>query len=165
MAVTLKASDGQEFLVETEVASKCTTIKNLIADAGIEKPIPLPNVTGPLLSKVVEFCKYHHENGGFSKVIDNTEARNTPGCDLPLRDVEIGEWDKEFCNVDQSTLFDLILASNYLDIQPLLDLSCCTVANMIKGKTAEQIRQIFNIVNDFTPEEEEQVRKENEWCQ
>jgi len=24
---------------------------------------------------------------------------------------------------------------------------------------------VFNIKNDFTPEEEERVRKENEWCE
>ena len=36
---------------------------------------------------------------------------------------------------------------------------------MIKGKTPEEIRKTFNIKNDFTPEEEEQVRKENEWCE
>lgn len=29
------------------------------------------------------------------------------------------------------------------------------------GKTPEQIRKTFNIVNDFTPEEEEAVRAEN----
>ena len=34
------------------------------------------------------------------------------------------------------------------------DLGCKTVANMIKGKTPEEIRQTFNIVNDFTAEEE-----------
>ena len=28
------------------------------------------------------------------------------------------------------------------------------MANMIKGKTPEEIRKLFNIVNDFTPEEE-----------
>ena len=35
----------------------------------------------------------------------------------------------------------------------------------VAGKTAEQIRTTFNIKNDFTPEEEEMVRKENEWCE
>jgi len=30
---------------------------------------------------------------------------------------------------------------------------------MIKGKSVEEIRKMFNIVNDFTPEEEEQIRK------
>jgi len=29
---------------------------------------------------------------------------------------------------------------------------------MIKGKTADEIRKTFNIKNDFTPAEEEQVR-------
>ncbi|CAJ0753960.1 16787_t:CDS:2 [Entrophospora sp. SA101] len=77
---------------------------------------------------------------------------------------DIDDWDAEFCKVDQGTLFELILAANYLDIKPLLDLACKTVANMIKSKSPEEIRRTFNIENDFTPEEEEQVRKENEWC-
>ena len=78
---------------------------------------------------------------------------------------DIIEWDSEFCKVDQGTLFELILAANYLDIKALLDLTCKTVANMIKGKTPEEIRKTFNIKNDFSPEEEEQVRKENEWVE
>jgi hypothetical protein len=35
---------------------------------------------------------------------------------------------------------------------------------MIKGKTPEEIRKLFNIVNDFTPEEEAQIKKENVRC-
>ncbi|KAF6030589.1 skp1 [Bugula neritina] len=78
---------------------------------------------------------------------------------------DISSWDTEFLKVDQGTLFELILAANYLDIKGLLDVTCKTVANMIKGKTTEEIRETFNIKNDFTPDEEEQVRKENEWCE
>ena len=37
-----------------------------------------------------------------------------------------------------------------------------TVANLMKGKTAEEMRQTLNIKNDFTPEEEAQVRKETD---
>ena len=35
----------------------------------------------------------------------------------------------------------------------------------LAGKTPEEIRKTFNIVNDFTPEEEAQVREENKWCE
>ena len=46
---------------------------------------------------------------------------------------DIEPWDQEFLKVDQGTLFELILAANYLDIKGLLDVTCKTVANMIKG--------------------------------
>ncbi|XP_056688263.1 SKP1-like protein 20 [Spinacia oleracea] len=63
-----------------------------------------------------------------------------------------------------NTLFDLILAANYLDIKSWLDLNYQTVADMIKGKTPEEIRKIFHIKNDFTEEEEAEIRKENQWA-
>ncbi|EHB16862.1 S-phase kinase-associated protein 1 [Heterocephalus glaber] len=78
---------------------------------------------------------------------------------------DIPVWDQEFLKVDQGTLFELILAANYLDIKGLLDVTCKTVANMIKGKTPEEICKTFNIKNDFTEEEEALVCKENQWCE
>jgi S-phase kinase-associated protein 1 len=35
---------------------------------------------------------------------------------------------------------------------------------MIKGKTPEEIRAVFNIPNDFNADEERQVREENYWA-
>jgi S-phase kinase-associated protein 1 len=55
-------------------------------------------------------------------------------------------------------------AANYLDIKALLDLTCQTVADMMKGKTPDQIRATFNIENDYTADEEEEVRRENQWA-
>ena len=46
----------------------------------------------------------------------------------------------------------------------LLDLACSTVANMLKGKSPQEIRAVFNIKNDFTPAEEEEVLRENRWA-
>lgn len=60
------------------------------------------------------------------------------------------------CSFFISLLFR-VQAANYLDIKGLLDVTCKTVANMIKGKTPEEIRKTFNIKNDFTEEEEAQV--------
>jgi len=39
------------------------------------------------------------------------------------------------------------------------------VASLIRGKSVEEIRKMFNIQNDFTPEEEERIRKENQWAE
>ena len=36
---------------------------------------------------------------------------------------------------------------------------------MIKGKKPEEVRALFNIKNDFTPEEEDKIRTENKWCE
>eukprot|EP00028_Trichosphaerium_sp_Am-I-7-wt_P003104 CAMPEP_0168517676 /NCGR_PEP_ID=MMETSP0405-20121227/6202_1 /TAXON_ID=498012 /ORGANISM="Trichosphaerium sp, Strain Am-I-7 wt" /LENGTH=163 /DNA_ID=CAMNT_0008537749 /DNA_START=127 /DNA_END=618 /DNA_ORIENTATION=+ len=155
--VKLQSSDEKEFEVAVEVASMSQTIKNMLEDLAPESdtPIPLPNVSGKILEKVIDYCKWHYEHPTH-QADDKKEEKRTD---------DIIPWDKNFCQVDQATLFELILAANYLDIKPLLDLTCKTVANMIKGKTPEEIRKTFNIKNDFTPEEEEQVRKENEWCE
>merc|ERR1711991_898307 len=133
------------------------TIKNMMDEMEEgEMNIPLPNVHSRILEMVVQYCTWHQQNPDANAQEEKRDDKRTD---------DIIAWDKEFCEVDQAVLFELILAANYLDIKPLLDLTCKTVANMIKGKTPEQIRQTFNIKDDFTPEEEEQVRKENEWCE
>ncbi|KAG4988031.1 hypothetical protein AAZX31_11G077800 [Glycine max] len=147
--ITLKSSDGEAFEVEEAVALESQTIKHMIEDDCADSGIPLPNVTSKILAKVIEYCKKH------------VEAANPE--DKPSED-DLKAWDAEFVKVDQATLFDLILAANYLNIKSLLDLTCQTVADMIKGKTPEEIRKTFNIKNDFTPEEEEEVRRENQWA-
>ncbi len=157
--IKLQPSDDttKVFQMPYEAACKSLTIKNMLDDLGDDSDIaiPLHNVTTPVLTKVIEYCVFHNENpGDCAKKEDGTENKD-----------EISPWDMAFAEVDQAMLFEMILAANYLDIKPLLDLTCKTVANMIKGKTPEEIRKQFNIKNDFTPEEEEKVRKENEWCE
>ncbi|RYG54463.1 hypothetical protein EON66_07085 [archaeon] len=41
----------------------------------------------------------------------------------------------------------------------------CVCVCVCAGKTPEDIRKTFGIKNDFTPEEEAQVREENRWCE
>ena len=67
-------------------------------------------------------------------------------------------WYANFADVEQEVLFDLINAAKYIDIKPLYDLTCATVGSMIMGKSPEEIRRIFCIVDDSTPEEGAQLR-------
>ncbi|XP_021743046.1 SKP1-like protein 1A [Chenopodium quinoa] len=156
--VTLKSSDNEQFDVEEIVALESQTIKHMIEDDCADNAIPLPNVTGKILSKVIEYCKKHVDAAASKASAEDRSSTNSTADD------ELKSWDAEFVKVDQNTLFDLILAANYLNIKSLLDLTCQTVADMIKGKTPEEIRKTFNIKNDFTPEEEEEVRRENQWA-
>jgi len=152
--IKLLSSDDKEFIVADTVAKKSVTIKNMLEDIG-DNPnsIPLPNVNGKILDLVIKYIE-HHVND--AEPTETKDEKNTS---------DISGWDADFIKIDQATLFELILAANYLDIKSLLDLTCKSVANMIKGKTPEEIRKTFSIKNDFTPEEEAQIRKENEWVE
>lgn len=116
----------------------------------------MPNATSNVLKKVIEYCEYHKDDPIPPAEEDSNGTKNT---------ADISEWDAKFFQVDQELLFEILLAANYLDIRSLLDVGSKTVANMIRGKTPEEIRKTFNIYNDFTPEEEQQIKRENEWAE
>ncbi|KAG6645519.1 SKP1-like protein 1A [Carya illinoinensis] len=147
--IILKSSDGESFEVDEAVALESQTIKHMIEDDSADNGIPLPNVTSKILAKVIEYCKKHVEPA-------NSEDRTSED--------DLKAWDAEFVRVDQATLFDLILAANYLKIKSLLDLGCQTVADMIKGKTPKEIHRILKPGQSLAPEEEEEVRRENQWA-
>jgi len=157
--ITLMSSDNVEIPVEREVAERSILIKNMLEDVGEQattEAIPIPNVNEAVLKKVIEWCVHHKADPPASADDDSDSRKKT---------TDIDEWDQKFMQVDQEMLFEIILAANYLDIKALLDVGCKTVANMIKGKSPEEIRKTFNIQNDFTPEEEDQIRRENEWAE
>lgn len=156
--VYLVTSDDETKKVERAVAERSVLIKNIINDLGNDDgeglKIPLPNVKSLVLTKVLEWAN-HHKNTQFPDDEDEDSRKSAL----------VDDWDKEFLHVDQEMLYEIILAANYLNIRPLLDAGCKVVAEMIRGKTPEEIRRTFNIVNDFTPEEEASIKKENDWAE
>ena len=152
--IKLQSSDGEVFTVDHEIVKHSGLISPmLVGDDDVEEVVPLPNVTGAILQKVIQWATYHKDDPPLHE-------------DMECRTDDICSWDKNFLKVDQGTLFELIMAANYLEIRRLLDLTMKTVANMIKGKTPDEIRKLFNIrdKSDIIQKEEEQVRKETEWC-
>ncbi|KIH57029.1 Skp1 family, tetramerization domain protein [Ancylostoma duodenale] len=79
--------------------------------------------------------------------------------------------DKEVCEVPASVIGMSKLITTMLEDLNLQDddapipVPNVTASVFRKGKTPEEIRVMFNITNDFTPEEEENIRKENAWCE
>lgn len=121
------------------------------------RDIPIPNVKAAVLAKVIEYCTHFQQQ--------EMTPITTPLKSSKVEDL-VQPWYFEFCSsMDQNMLFELVSAANYMDIKPLLDLACLAVAVYIKGKSAEELRRIFNMAEEFSPEEEEQVREENSWAQ
>nr|GEV50262.1 SKP1-like protein 1B [Tanacetum cinerariifolium] len=115
--IVLKSSDGETFKLDEMVALESQTIKHMIEDECADTVIPLPNVTSRILSKVIEYCKKHAE---------------APKTEDKVAEEDLKSFDTDFVKVDQGTLFDLILAANYLNIKSLLDLTNCLYISSVK---------------------------------
>jgi len=95
--VKLESSNGKIFEVDELVASESKVVKNMIEDVGIDHPIPLVKLSNNILSKVIEYCKYHVENQMAS--VDKMYTSKD----------EIETWNATFVKVDFAILTDLIL--------------------------------------------------------
>lgn len=139
----------------------CGTLKNMMEDLPMEDetpslPLPDSNIKDQRhLDLVDEYCRFV-VSGKFP-----TDQRQGDRIENELTDFE-----KDFMKrLDQATLFEMTLLANFLDFKYLLDATTYTIAMMIQGRTTEEIRAVFNIKNDFTPEEEEKIRKENQFIE
>ena len=63
---------------------------------------------------------------------------------------------------NSSLFLDYISFYSIDTIEPLLDLTCLKVSNLLMGKSADEIRTILNIPQ-MTKEEEEDARREHRW--
>jgi hypothetical protein len=66
--------------------------------------------------------------------------------------------------MDSMELMKLILAANYLDLRSLLEAGTTEIAVRISGKNSNQIREMLQLENDFTKEEEAFILKANSWA-
>ena len=143
--ITLISSDNNKFKIEIKAAERSNLLKSLLQDYTEDHEIPMHDVKGDVLRKVVDYLIHWKDN----------EPKEIPR-PLPSNNLKefADEWDAEFINgIDLDTVFDIINTANYMDIKPLLDLSCAKIASVMKGKTAEEIRNMFNIECDLTEEE------------
>ncbi|XP_010429092.1 PREDICTED: SKP1-like protein 10 [Camelina sativa] len=115
--IMLKSSDGITFEIEEAAARRSQLIAHMIEE-GFED-IPIPLVNGKILALVTKYCKKHPV---------------VPVFDDPTSDEDLKKWDEEFIMQidDQSTIFDLLHAADYLGINSLHDLAYQAVWDMIK---------------------------------
>jgi len=54
---------------------------------------------------------------------------------------------------------------NYLGVTIFLDMCAKTLALRIKDKSVEEVREMFHLENDYTPEEDRRIKEENAWAE
>lgn len=167
--IVLQANDStaMEYAISKSAARMSTLLRDLLEDQDPAEPdakILVPNVDGETMKYVIAFME-HHWSVPMQAIEKPLKA--------PIVDV-ISEWDKEFLMTDliakgverdHEVLIQVIMAANSLNVRDLLDLTCAAVASMIRGKQPEEVRALFQIHSDFTPEDEARIREENRWCE
>ena len=113
--IRLQSKEGDLFDISSGAARLSTFLANMQDDEMDGESIPLPNVTKDTLAKIVIYMEYHavHQPAEIHHPI-------SPG---NLADSNVCQWDCQFVSVENDVLSELILAANYLDIKPLLDLA------------------------------------------
>ena len=104
----------------------------------------IPQMTLPInsevLRKIVDYCTYYQT--------DPMREIPKPLKSSSLSDL-VQQWYADLVAVESTDLYELITAANYLDIKPLLTLTCSAIAALIRGKTPAEIRAVFGLGNDF----------------
>jgi len=154
--ITLVSPDGCKFVVKKRVAKQSVVLQTIMEGDANATEIPLAEeAPRDVLEKIVQFLQ-HHDGNPMKEIVKPIQSSIM--ADL------VSDWDSEFINVDSEFLYKLLKAANYLDIKPLMSLVSAKAATWIRGKTVEDIRAQFKIVNDFNPEEEAEIRKQIKWA-
>merc|ERR1719483_871571 len=123
----------------------CNLIKSILeGDQDVQK-IEIKKVTGEILEFIVRYLEHH-------------QGTQPAEIAKPIRSVKMekiveDEWDAKFINnLPKKTIFQVILAANYMDIKSLLHLGCAKIATMIKGKSPEEIKKILSEEDEVVEE-------------
>ncbi|PAV80089.1 hypothetical protein WR25_08087 [Diploscapter pachys] len=119
---------------------------------GLDAPIPMVNVDAVNLEKITRFLTRH----------ENTELyKDPPPGPIAVPGTELSA----IAAMTDDEIVGLLLATNYMGVSQFRDFICQHIANLIKGKTPEEVRARFNLENDFTPEEEKHIREVDVWAE
>lgn len=147
--------EGEPVSVDREAALQSSCLIRDLLDgeddtlASVE--IPVPCCTSAILSICGRYMTYRKNN----------KAREL---ERPLRQplVEVlDEQDKQLIQSwDEQVTLEVLKAANFFLMQDLRDLAAARVAQYLVDKNVGEIRAMFGLDCDFTPEEEAMLKKE-----
>jgi S-phase kinase-associated protein 1 len=152
-SLLFRCEDGQSLSVPTNIVGKWNTIVGMmdIFAGSQDTPIDVPILSDVFL-EIVNFTSVHFDDV-------------PPAVETPPHLLKVDDRDRKYMDTSFDVLLEYSQAAGWLDYYEFLKTSCLVLARKMDGFTTQQIRDALHIENDFTPEEEEQIRKESEWYQ
>ncbi len=134
--VTLQSNDGQDFQVELDVVKRSKTLEDLIEDAGTDKPIPLPNISGRTLMRLVDLMREVHKLQAKNEAVGPDEQIYIP------REYQlyVHQTLKHY-SIDE--LVELAVAANYLDSRFILNAATAEIADQMPEFIREDALRFF----------------------
>ena len=149
-SIILLSSDLQQIIIDKNSAELSNFIKKFIEDFPNET-IHFQNIDYDTLLKVTEYLEYHKDK----------KPKKIPK-PLPNKDFKeiIEEWDYNFIDIDTNRIFKIMEAANFLDIRPLLNLTCAKISSLIKGKNPSEIRRVLGFKDDIDESDNNEEKME-----
>jgi len=143
--ISLRSSDDVPCPVSIKAVKLSITVKELLEDLDCNAKTEVPvKVKSDTLKKIVKWLERSKDKYTDPLPVKEEDRK------LP----ELDEWDTQFCdNLDYDAKVDMILAANLLDIKPLLDIVCISVANLVKGQSPEELRKVLERTSKPIPDD------------
>ena len=150
LLIKIKASDGKVVEITKKAIFKSGLLKGIMEDYPDNTEFPLNQVNGAILEKIKEYL-IHYQDIEPEKIEIPLKSINFKEC--------VSEWDYNYLGDNIDLIFQILNASNYMDIKPLFELVSAKLGSKIKGITSEKVKNDFEIPEP-NEEEQEQIIKD-----
>ena len=169
--IILKSTKGTKFEVDEESVRLSKLIDTILGskdeeedDSGSEEEddpeiheVPISNLSDEDLTVFLKFVtQYKKTPYEVKKPIDTNDFTKV----IP------DKFFRDLVPSDINKIYSLVNSANYLDCKPFLDLFCAKLATLLKGRSDEELAEIFGVdMSKFTEEVEEKIQEENPWLE
>lgn len=138
MILSIRTNDDVIQQVDSDDLMVSNLLTVLLPSVQEGEEIPLYNVSHDEFSKILEFTR-HYQKDPMKTIMK------------PINNADLGvqawylEYVSSFPQEGETSLYDILMASTYLDIEPLQELICAYIASLLKGKECNELKKIFGL--------------------
>lgn len=156
--VIIEDSDSKLFYVKKNIKDFSITIHDLLEDFKDNSEIFQidKNVKIKCFEWILEYIEKYKNDKSEMEYYTNPDKKSE----------KLTKWDKEFFEKMDMNIKHLLIAADYLNIPGLMEKATLYSANyIIKKKSNKEIRELFDLPDDITQEEENKIKHDFEWLE